>query len=198
MGNDNLDFKGALKDLEDVQKVFDKHGVKFVMTYGALLGWYRDKDFLPGDDDIDISVIDEIDLKTRKSIGWALYDIGFTPQPIVINVFGRMEPIQAGYNGDGNSGIIVCERNFKFTIFFFQKEMCEKHGEEYVDIPMLGSVKLISTPTRFFKELGKIKVGKKFYPAPTPIKEYLEYTYGDWKNPNDKRHADTYEVSHKI
>jgi len=191
------DKKLILKDLEDIQRVFDQHGVKFVMTYGALLGWYRDKDFLPGDDDIDVSVIDEVDFKTKKSIGWMLYDLGFLPQSITINVFGRMEPVEIGYNGDEKSGIIVCERNFKFTIFFFKKEMCEMHGEEYVDQPRQGSVKLISTPTKFFKKLGKIKVEKKYYPAPTPIKEYLEFTYGDWKNPLDRRHADTYFVHHE-
>lgn len=191
-----FDKKQILKDLEDVQKVFDQHGVKFVMTYGVLLGWHRDGDFLPGDDDVDVSVIDPVDLKTKKKIGWMLYDLGFKPQHITYNVFGRMEPQEPAYNGDENTGAIVCQRYFKFTIFFFEKKPCDMHGEEYVCTPKLGALKLISTPTRFFKKLGKIKVGKKTYPAPTPIEEYLEFTYGDWKNPMDRRHADTFLVHH--
>ena len=87
-----MDKKLILKDLETVQQVFDKFGVEMIVGYGVALGFYRDKDFLPGDDDIDICVIQPIDLKTRKAIGWALYDLGFQTQPITFNVFGRMEP----------------------------------------------------------------------------------------------------------
>lgn len=186
-----------LKDLEQIGEVFDKHGVRFFLVYGALLGHYRDGDFLPGDDDIDLAVVDPIDFETRKSIGWMLYDLGFEPQQIAFNVFGRMEPSYLGYNGDGETGIIVCQRNFKFTIFFFKEEQCEQHGAEYVCTPMLGAMKLISTPKKFYEKSDKIKVGKKEYLTPAPVEEYLAFTYFDnWKDPNDRRHGDTYQVMH--
>lgn len=189
--------KDILKDLEDVKAIFDKHGVKMIISYGVALGMYRDKDFLPGDDDIDISVIDKIDLKTRKDIGWDLYNLGFKPQQILFNVFGRMEPSEVGYNGDDKTGIIVCERNFKFTIFFFYEEFCEQHGEEYVCIPKLGSVKLISIPTKFFKSFKEIKIGKKRYLFPSPIEDYLSFVYfNNWKDKTDRRHGDTYFAMH--
>ena len=187
----------SIKDLETIQQVFDKFGVKFYITYGALLGHYRDKKFLPGDDDIDLTVIEPISLETRKKIGWALYDLGFKPQQILFNVFGRIEPSEVGYNGDGETGIIVCERNFKFTIFFFKEEMCEMHGPEYVCIPKLGALRLISTPKRFFLKDGSIKIGKKKYPTPSPIEENLAFTYFDnWKDKLDRRHGETYDIMH--
>src|SRR3990167_7741422 len=121
-----------VKDLETIKEVFDKFGVPFYIVYGAVLGLHRDGDFIEHDDDIDLAVCwgreDNtgkennlhkcVDFETRKKIGWALYDLGFQPQPICFNVFGRMEPSEIGYNGGENSGIIVCERNYKFTIFF--------------------------------------------------------------------------------
>jgi len=187
----------TFKDLETIKEVFDKLGVKFLITYGALLGFYRDKTFLPGDDDIDISVIDNIDLKTRKEIGWKLYDLGFQSQQIAFNVFGRMEPCEIGYNGDENTGIIVCQRNFKFTIFFFKSVFCEQHDWEYVCIPKLGAMKLISTPAKFFTEFGEIKINKKKYLTPSPIEDYLSFTYFDnWKDKTDRRHGFTYPEMH--
>ena len=188
---------GRIKDLETIQSVFDKYGAKFVVGYGALLGHYRDKNFLPGDDDIDIACVDKLDLKTRKAIGWTLYDLGFQPQPISFNVFGRMEPSELGYNGDEKTGIIVCQRNFKFTIFFFYEDDCPTHGREMVCIPKLGAVKLIASPAKFYKKFGEIKIGKKKYLTPSPIEEYLAFSYFDnWKDKTDRRHSLTYFEAH--
>jgi hypothetical protein len=36
-----------------------------------------------------------------------------------------MSPSAIGYNGDQDTGIIVCERNYKFTIFFFEFEILD-------------------------------------------------------------------------
>lgn len=188
----------AIKDLELIKEVFDKHGVKLILVYGALLGHYRDGKFLPGDDDIDLAVVEPIDHKTRKAIGWMLFDLGFRPQEILFNVYGRMEPQELGYNGDGETGIMAIRRNFNFTLFFFKEEFCEKHGYEYVCIPKLGSIKLISTPTKFFKQFGEIKIGKKKYLTPYPIEEYLSDTYfNNWKDKTDRRHGLTYPDQHK-
>lgn len=190
-------MENAIKDLELIKQILDKYQVRFFVVYGVALGFHRDGKFLPGDDDIDIAIVDPIDLKTRKAIGWALYDLGFQPQNILFNVFGRMEPSEIGYNGDAETGIIVCERNFKFTIFFFKEEFCEMHGEEYVCIPKLGAMKLIATPKKFYNKADTIKIGKTKYNVPHPIKDYLAFTYfNNWKDKNDRRHGDTYDIMH--
>lgn len=185
-------------DLETIKQVFDKWNVKFILVYGALLGWYRDENWLPGDDDIDLAVIDPIDLRTRKMIGRDLFNLGFSPQAITFNVFGNHEATEPGYNGTEQSGIIVAERNFKFTIFFFgMEEECKEHGLEYICVPRLGSFKLISTPKRFYEKLSKIVVGTQEYLTPSPIEEYLSYTYFDnWKDKTDRRHSPIYSENH--
>lgn len=186
-------------DIKTIKDTFDKFGVRLILSYGLLLGQYRDGKPLPGDEDVDFTVIDEIDFKTRKAIGWMLFDLGFRVQPISVNVFGRMEPIQEGYDGDGETGIIVCERNFKFTIFFFKKEVCPTHGMEYVCIPKLGSVKLISIPVKFYHRLDSIKIGKIKLLTPSPIEDYLSFVYfNNWKDKKDRRHGETYDLMHKI
>lgn len=192
-----------IRDLEDIKAVFDKHGVRFFIVYGAVLGFHRDGDFLPGDDDIDLAVIDPIDHPTRKSIGWMLHDLGFFPQgiqtgqEIMFNVYGRMELLEIGYNGDAETGVMVIERNFKFTIFFFKEEECDLHGPEYVCTPKLGAVKLISTPKRFYEKPDLIKINKVKYLAPGKIEDYLDYSYfNNWKDKSDRRHSPTYPEAH--
>ncbi len=193
-----------VKDLEDIKAVFDKFGVRFFIVYGAVLGFHRDKGFLPDDDDIDIAIIDPISHETRKAIGWMLHDLGFYPQgihtgeEIMFNVYNRMEPLEVGYNGDAETGIIVVERNFKFTIFFFKEEDCPIHGEEYVCVPKLGAVKLIATPKKFYVKPDSIVINKKSYLVPGPMKDYLDFSYfNNWKDKSDRRHSPTYPEAHQ-
>ena len=186
----------AEKDLFLVKKVFDRYKVPFFLAYGTCLGIYRDKDFLPGDDDIDLGVVEKINLKTRKAIGWMLYDLGFKPQEILFNVFGRMEPSEPAYNGDENTGIIVCKNNVKITIFFFQEEDCKTHGKEMVCVPKLGAVKLIASPSKFYKEFDKVKFKEEQFFIPSPIKDYLEFTYIDWEDPLRRDHGETFNKMH--
>lgn len=190
-------MENITKDLETIKAVLERHNVRFFLVYGLLLGMYRDGAPLPGDDDVDLAIVDPISLETRKKIGWQLYDLGFKPQSIAFNVFGRMEPGEIGYNGDGETGIIVCERNFKFTIFFFKPEECNQHGKEYVCTPKLGAVKLISTPVGFYENPDTIKINKQKYLTPGPIDKYLSFTYFDnWKDKTDRRHGETYPEMH--
>ncbi len=188
-----------MKDLKDVMAVFQKFGVRAFLAYGAVLGAVREKDFIKWDDDIDIDVIDKCSFETRKKIGHALANIGFRTQPICFNVFGVMELTAMGdgmgcaYDGDGETGIIVCERNFKFSIFFYKEE-----GDEYVCTPKVGALKLISNLKKFYEKPDYVKLhGQKFL-CPAPIKEYLTYMYGDWKTPKrDNAHAPQYNQRHE-
>lgn len=189
--------KEAREDLELIKRVFDKYDVPLFLTFGALLGLYRDGDFIPYDDDIDLCITATIDYKTRKLIGRELLGLGFRPQPIGFNVFGEIEQSEPGYNGDGESGIIVCERKIRTTLFFFKEEECPIHGRDMVCYPKYASLKLISTPAHFFDKPDTIKYKGKKYITPSPIKEYLEFTYGhNWKVPIKGKHAEQWGQAH--
>lgn len=185
---ETFDKIGALCDLKDIKAVFDHHGVPLLVSYGVLLGWVRDKDFIPWDDDMDFVVTEPITFEQRKKLGWALYDLGFQPQKISFRVFGRFEASETGYNGDEHSGIIVCKRNVPVTIFFFGDD-----GKELVCRPKMGSPIMIATPKQFYETYDTIKFKGVTYQTPSPIKGYLESTYGkDWKTPKKNAHAKQY------
>jgi len=192
-----MDNEIAIKNLKLVKKVFDKFNVKFFLAYGTALGAYRDGDFLPEDNDIDLVITQKVSFETKKDIGWMLYDLGFLPADVAFNVFGRFEPVEIGYNGDENTGIIVCEKDhIEFSIFFFYEEDCKQHGREYVCIPKLGALKLIATPTKFYNKADKVIFYKDEYLIPHPIEDYLEFTYQEWKDPLRRDHGLTYFEMH--
>ena len=189
--------KDAFEDLKEIRGVFNFYGVPLFISYGACLGWIRDGDFIPYDDDIDLVVVDKIDYKTRKEIGWKLFDLGFMPQPISFKVFNRMEPSEIGYNGDGETGVIVCHKRINTSIFFFKEENCPKHGKEMVCIPKYQGHRLICSPSKFYKkgEIFNFK-GERFL-IPSPVKEYLTFTYGNWKKKVKGKHALQYLQYHQ-
>lgn len=183
-----MNNKLAFKDLLDIKRVLDSKGVKFFLAYGACLGAIREKDFIEYDDDIDLVITDKLTYKKRKEIAWLLYDIGFkTNTDVVWNVYGRFEENEFGYNGTEITGIIACKRNIPVSIMFYYD-----NGEEMVCIPKKGGIPVLAIPYRFLKEGEWIKFkGEKFL-VPSPVKEYLEFTYGDWKTPVRDKHAPQY------
>ena len=194
---ETLSLDGARKDLEEIQQVFDKYGVRLFLTYGALLGIYRSGDFIPHDDDIDLCVVDPIPFETRKAIGHTLLDLGYTPQGISFWVAGRYEASEPGYNGNQDTGIIVCQKRIRTTLFFFKREACPIHEEDYTCWPKYGSPRLIFTPAHFFDNPETIKFKGKKYLTPSPIKDYLTFMYGqDWKKPIKGKHAPQWGHAH--
>ena len=179
----------ALKDLRAVKKLLDKLNVEFTLGYGVCLGAYRDKNFLPGDDDIDLVITQKLSLEMRQRIAEELMDIGFKAQKMYWNVKGRRIDDVADYQGNEKTGIIVVERYFKLTIFFFYEE-----NGEMICIP--HDRPLISSLSKFYKKLGKIKFKGDTYLIPTPTEEYLTWTYGDWKDNTLRNHGKLYDEIH--
>ena len=174
-----------MKDVRDILAVFKTMNVPIYLAYGALLGAVRQKDFIPYDDDVDFDVIDPIDFKTRKIIGWKFHDLGFETQDVYFNVFNRMEPAEIGYNGDNETGIIVVQRNFKFSVFFYKPD-----GKNYLCVPRVCAVPLLLVPQKFYEKPGKIKLHNEEFMTPAPQKAYLEWVYGaDWETPIEEKHA---------
>jgi hypothetical protein len=198
-----MDSQLALQDLKEVKQALDSTGVRWFLSYGALLGIVRQKDFIPYDDDIDITIVDPLTLRQRKDISWKLQDLGFLNQDLMLfNIMGRWEKPNIGhldgkdvcaYTGDKDTGIIVAQKRVNWSVFFFKEE----DAENYICIPKIGSLPVLSTPKRFYEKGEWLKFkGEKFL-VPSPVKEYLKYVYGEnWKKPIKDYHAPQYVQQH--
>lgn len=183
----DLNECGAFEDLQLIKKVFDRYDVPFFLAYGTCLGAYRDKKFLPGDDDIDLGVVEKLSLEQKKQIGWTLDDLGFSPQPVNFNVFGYWEKTEPGYNGTEKTGIMVLEKNVHITIFFYEDD-----GKDMLCTPRLGAPPLICSPNKFYKTLDTINFKGEEFLVPCSTEEYLDWTYEDWKDTSKRDHGKLY------
>jgi hypothetical protein len=183
----------ATRDLLEVKKVMDDMKIPFFLAYGTCLGAVRNKDFISYDDDIDLGVVEKISYKQRKDLGWMLFDLGFRLQPdITFNVYGRFEFPETGYNGDKETGIIVCQRNVPISILFFKEE----NEEDMICIPKMGSIPVMSSPKKFYKKLAPIKFKGETFLTPSPVEGYLDYTYKNWRIPDKEDKAPQYSETH--
>jgi len=186
--------ENARKDLETIKKIFDRYNVRLLLLYGTCLGAVRDKDFIKHDDDIDLGVIDPIPLETRIAIGKAMENVGFEAQGIFwyIHAKNKLRPTdkdnwrvqEPGYMGNERAGAIVMGRYVKITVFFF-----EDNGEEMICVTTPGALPVISSPNKFYKNLSTIKFYGQHYYIPNPVEGYLEYTYKNWREPNETEHG---------
>lgn len=161
-----IDRNLAFKDLLFVKGILDKLGVKFFLFQGTCLGAYRDKDFIEYDIDIDLGIFGEEHLNIVKK---AMEEQGF------------LMNLEA-------TGAITTKKNIIFNILFFKKE-----GDEFVSYVREGALTPMWCFPERFGELKEIEFkGEKFL-APSPIEEYLEWTYGkDWKKPIRGKPAQDY------
>lgn len=74
-GRKIIDREQASRNLALFQHVAEKHGLKFGLMYGTLLGAVRDGDLIPWDEDIDLYALDE-QRPVLHNMLWDLRDHG--------------------------------------------------------------------------------------------------------------------------
>lgn len=154
------DTPWATEVLEEGAALLKSLGVKWWVECGTLLGIYRENRLLPWDDpDLDISVELPVDTDRIKN--------KFT---------------SAGFSvyAQGEHQIVFKKRGVLFDIALHEKQ------ENKLVMDVKGAGKAVQD-YHLFEKLGKIKFNGKYYPCPSPVEEYLEKRYGDWKTPKSEK-----------
>jgi phosphorylcholine metabolism protein LicD len=145
--------------LEASARILDGLNVKWCFSFGTALGLYRDKDFIPGDSDVDINVycLPEEVVEIEEA---------FEKEYNLIRVVSDGRKYQVAFQGI--EGYII-DLSFFYPI---ENKWVSRHeeGNFIDDIDTIGNLMDLYT-----------KYGK--YPVPEKIEEYLTVRYGDWQTP---------------
>lgn len=116
VGIPNLVFNQELATecLLKVKEVLDNHHITFVLMHGTLLGAYRDKSFIPHDNDIDLAIYQKDD-EAFKSIIPELYEKGIK---ICRYHYGIIYSFI--YKGMICDFDVICKAEFPFCIRYFR------------------------------------------------------------------------------
>lgn len=162
----NVNKEAAFRLISDLVDEFERLNIKYWFNWGLLLGVVRDKDFIPWDNDLDIT----IHAKDKDLV--------------IAEIIPAMQ----------NKGCFCPEREVCFPEdFWFIRDMekielntVETIGDKYVYAP--GRCDL-ACPREYLKILQKIQFYGRAFMIPWNAEEYLRLSYGDdWKTPiRDKK-----------
>lgn len=154
--------KHAFKTMISCCAVLDILGVTYRLTDGTILGLYRQGDFIPHDNDIDIDVLDydQVDLihERMKALQMKLGRKVIYKKKVQQLVY---------YNDD----------EIVFDMVFWYSD-----GNKIYNFSERGYQR--SQEKRFFENLSQLEYCGKKHPIPSQIEEWLKIRFGsDWRIP---------------
>ena len=176
-GRDKYDYDKLLKipknfiqrekNLRNAKSIFESLGLKFWLSDGAVLGFYRDGGFIEWDWDLDFIMFTEDMVTSYKAIAKAFRKSGFT-------VSVKLDSVRPKF------GITLNGEKLMVTGYCLDKKRKLR-----VRVPY-------RFPDRLFRPGGTIAFNGETYPCPGPVEEYLELAYGDWRTPVKSGDPDHY------
>lgn len=175
--------------------IFYKSNIPYFIDHGTLLGIIRDKNILPWDDDIDISINIKYVKNTvicikdninkfpyNNTLNWKSHFIFIEKTPNnflldnkgenpnnLLNISYDVKPIGIYLSFDNKKGNYI--KNFTAEIKFF----FIKNGTAYQRITY--------SPEYHFNNADKVLFCKKKLSVPYDYEKYLELHYGEWRKP---------------
>lgn len=180
-----IDQEILYKNLCDFVDVLNKYNIKYCISHGTMLGLYRDSQFIPWDDDIDISLLD---MSQRMTVAVdcreELESKGFyMPKLGDIN-----KPVQAT-GPDANMPFydtVAIRNGEKIEGWWFEEKIHNNQKFYIYDEPRAGWD--LKHPAKFYDEPKDFKWKDRIWKIPNHVEEYLVLMYGDnWKYPDRSR-----------
>ena len=185
----------TLNILRILVSVLNKYNIAYYLDFGTLLGAVREKELIPWDDDIDISLLNKNDyekipnlvkeIKNKYKLRTYLFTFKSSRERRIING-NKIYEEKIKFTDDNNYQILKI-RNNRFWIFgrgnvnidvFFKYHQ----GDNLFWLADGKSNKISNNIIN--DELIKIKFYDIQCTIPKNYDEYLTTIYGDWKTPN--------------
>lgn len=170
---DSIDFVSAHSVqnphelLVQADSILKDSGLKYWLSFGTILGFYRDKDIIPWDTDIDISVfVDEGQEEIVSEI---------------VNKFANEWKYIRSVKENGLQMQSAYQREDKFIIDLSFFRTIDKRLYSYCEGGLWLNDKEVILPTKNIET----KYGE--FPAPSDIEVYLTTRYGGWQSKSDDK-----------
>lgn len=159
-GAKRIDKKQAKENLFLFKDIMDKHGLKFLLAFGTLLGAVREHDFIDHDEDIDL-IIMKSDMDRFLSLLFEFRKYGFE----VIRYERR--------------GFLSLMRKGEYIDFYFYEPYPENTDLMYCCQDIF--------PKKLLEDTAPITFLGRNFNAPRDYKKMMEISYGkDWMTPVEK------------
>jgi phosphorylcholine metabolism protein LicD len=154
------------KGLQEIKKVLDELGVKFLLIDGVLLGAVREKNFIKWDWDVELGLYTEEMEGKIDEIVEAMGRAGLRVGTVV--------------KDKDNLKVNVHKYNTKYSLIGYFVEGDYRRRRNW------------QVPAESFSQTEEIDFLGAKYRCPSPPEAYLEFTYGDWKTPKQETDPDKY------
>ena len=199
------DMKKKIQLLKDTKRLFDENHIEFFAIHGTLLGFVRDKQIIPWDEDIDIGAwyynYDKIaNLKEEfEKIGCKLTFGSGKYSHINITPYEELDAKKNSDSGPFHIGIDFWAKDKDKAVLlkFFDENMFDRvfgrfGGNSIYKFFRRGYYTLILFmrthevyPYSWFEKMKTIRVYNLDFNIPSGYEQYLELTYGsNWRIPD--------------
>ena len=169
-------------NLLDFKKIVDKLKIPTCLQAGTLLGAYRDKDFVVGDEsDIDIAIMEK-DYGRIKELSIALTSVGF----VKFKTFVVENKIESVGLKRGDNHLDVLSMHVREKKSFNIGRSFGRHGLP----PMFAYV----FPSQCFEKFDTINFLGETFNIPTYPELYLSAKYANWKVPVSRENYDYLDI----
>ena len=142
-----------LEILIEVDKVCKKHGIKYVLDSGTLLGAIRHKGFIPWDDDIDITMLredyDKFVKVANSELSSPFYFEDSTMNKHFPNIFGKCFNMETLYL-EKQTKHLKCPHGIWLDIFPCDNVIIEKKRKQCRFVASINMVRCIKQKTEKF------------------------------------------------
>ncbi len=151
------------KNFREIVDILNDLKINFFLEGGVLLGAIREKDFIKWDWDVEIAILSDEFFKKFDVILENLKQSEFT----IINYNKNFHHLKINFYKDDTPDIS------SFSLFGWSYN-------RYIKSFVRKDIKI---PEKYITNMEKINFLDRSVYAPTPVREYLEYKYGDWMTP---------------
>lgn len=177
-----IDRQVLYENLLLVKEVFDNNCITFMLSHGTMLGIYRDGDFIPWDDDVDIALLVDDKHKFPKAVA-ELKKLGFFVPPNCEDRFATE------FNSKKEIpwyDFVAIRKGEKIEGWFFEKVI--EQGKEWYIYDRYRSGSALKHPAKYYEPFGTLEWRGHIWKVPNHLDEYIPFMYGpNWNTPNKDR-----------